>query len=99
MNEQLSPAGAKIVGALTELRDALKEGGMSDLPTTELHAAWRFDCNRCGLENFVRAVIPCSLEGQLPEGFEFGDFEGGEWITKPGSVTCSHCGAEFGVED
>lgn len=65
----------------------------------ELRPAWAWDCDACGRENFARAVVPCSLEGQLPEGFDASDFEGGEWITKPDSVECEYCGTEFGVEE
>lgn len=65
----------------------------------ELRPAWAWDCDRCGRENFTRAVVPCSLEGVLPDGFDASDFEGGEWVTKPDVVECEHCGLRSVVED
>jgi transcription elongation factor Elf1 len=65
----------------------------------ELRPAWAFTCSSCGNSNFARAVVPCSLEGQLPEGFDAEAYKGVEWYTKPTRVECGHCGAEFGVEE
>lgn len=66
--------------------------------TVELRPAWGWTCNSCGRDTFVRAIVPESLEGQLPEGYDPEDFEGGDWITKPDRVRCSHCGVVFRVE-
>ena len=65
----------------------------------ELRPAWAWTCHECGKDNFCRAIVPCSLEGLLPDGLDVEEFEGGEWVTKPNSVECEHCGVEFGVED
>lgn len=42
-------------------------------------------------------MVPESLESQLPDDVDLGDFEGVEWITKPDRVECAHCGTKFGV--
>lgn len=67
--------------------------------SVELRTAFEWTCEDCGRDNFVRAVVPESLDGVIPEGLELGDFEGGEWVMKPDAVTCGHCGAGFGVEE
>lgn len=65
----------------------------------ELHQAFQWTCEECGRDNFARAVVPESLEGQIPEGLELEDFEGGQWVTAPNRVTCEHCGERFETEE
>lgn len=67
------------------------------MPDVELHPAYSWTCDECGRENFARAVVPESLEGELPEGFDDEAYDGVQWIMKPERVTCSACGAEFDV--
>lgn len=67
----------------------------------ELHPAHRFDCDECGRENFLRAMIPEFSDEDIEELFvEYGidPDEGGVLISTPDSVTCQFCGAEFQIE-
>lgn len=60
----------------------------------ELGAAYVWDCDHCGRENFVRAVAhELTPEEQALIHFEEG--EGARWITRPEVVECPHCEAAF----
>lgn len=64
----------------------------------ELHLAYMWDCNSCGCENFVRAMVPSLSDEEIEElRDEHGvqPWETGKFTTAPSSVKCSHCGAEF----
>jgi hypothetical protein len=65
----------------------------------ELRTAYEWTCDKCGRDNFARAVVPESLEGLLPDDLDPEDFEGGEWVMKPGTVTCRHCGTTYETEE
>lgn len=67
----------------------------------ELHPAWRFDCDECGRENFVRVIVGQFDEQTLEElRTEHGiqPWEAGDWLSMPSSVTCEHCGQHFDVQ-
>lgn len=68
----------------------------------ELHAAFAWDCDSCGRENFVRAVtVEMSqedIEGMIAEhGGDPEDWRTGHWESRPDEVTCQHCGTEYEV--
>ena len=63
-----------------------------------LHPAYMFDCDNCGRENFVRAVLPEMSpedEQRLREDEGVESYEEGHWVTYPDKVECFHCGADF----
>lgn len=67
----------------------------------ELRPAYEWTCEDCGRDNFVRAVVPSLSPEEIEEIREdhgIDDWQPGDWYTRPDSVTCEHCGAEFGVE-
>lgn len=73
---------------------------MPKLPTVELHAAWVFTCEDCGVDTFVGCV---TYEG-VPLGVDPDDIppdvdgmEGG-WFSAPVQVVCGHCGSKFETE-
>lgn len=72
--------------------------GFMPIRTVELRMAFAFTCEECGRDSFVRGIVPESLEGQIPEDVDLGDFDGGEWVMRPERVTCGHCGLMFAVE-
>jgi len=57
------------------------------LSSIELIPAFLFDCDVCGMENFVRAVSEDDEESGLT------------WVETPIWVECGHCGAMFEKED
>jgi len=65
----------------------------------ELHAAWMFDCDNCGKENFVRAIVPETLDDD--ERAEVLDMMGIEDTDEyfptlvPMEVVCKYCGTPF----
>ena len=66
----------------------------------DLDCAYVWDCDECGVENFVRAVVveftPDEVATQMEEyGGEEEDWQTGEWMTRPEQVTCGKCGATF----
>lgn len=66
----------------------------------ELNVAYVWDCDACGRENFVRAVVvEMTEEDQVEQCVQYGgepaDWETGQWMTRPEEVTCQHCGATF----
>jgi hypothetical protein len=73
--------------------------GFRPIRVVELRMAFAFTCEECGRDSFARAIVPESLEGILPEGLDPEEFESGEWVMKPDSVTCSHCGLMFETEE
>jgi len=66
--------------------------------TVELHAAFMYDCDECGKENFVRAITPEVEEHERAELFEaMGISDEDDLIPTlvPIEVTCIHCGTMF----
>lgn len=70
---------------------------MNSARTIELHTAYAFDCDECGHENFVRAVVhEFSPEEKEEMQEEFGESGAtGDFVSIPSIVRCSHCGCEF----
>lgn len=77
---------------------------MTERHPVELHNAFVWDCDDCGRENFVRAVIAELTKEDVDHMIaEYGgdreEWETGRWTTRPDEVSCEHCGAEFVVEE
>lgn len=72
------------------------------MPSVTLRTAYAYDCEDCGRENFVRAVIAeMSPEDQAWLRTEHGVEEcaTGDFVMMPESVTCGFCGAVFEAKD
>jgi predicted nucleic acid-binding Zn ribbon protein len=68
----------------------------------ELHPAFVWDCDDCGRENFVRAIVgefDDDIMQQMRDEHGITDYEMGDWHSMPISVECSHCGTIFEVDD
>jgi len=68
----------------------------------ELHPAFVWDCDECGRENFVRAVVAEMSEeeeAEAKEYFGYEPWEDGEFLRSPKTVQCEFCGAEFDTLD
>lgn len=66
----------------------------------ELHNAYVWDCDECGKENFLRAVIvefSPEDEAEMKALHGVDEFQTGRWETSPDDVTCKHCGTVFDV--
>jgi hypothetical protein len=63
----------------------------------ELRQAYAFDCDDCGTENFVRAVVVEMADDVRERMQEDLGVDGvtGDWVTIPSSVTCACCGARY----
>ena len=75
---------------------------MAEIKTVELRTAYAFDCDQCGRENFVRAVVHELSEDEKHEmAVEHGEFgqQQGQWVTIPPVVKCCFCGACFSTAD
>lgn len=72
---------------------------MSDnLRTVELHDAWVWDCDECGLENFEHSRRFEGSEEDLQELREehgIGAWEAGKFHSLPSAVQCRHCKTTF----
>lgn len=81
------------------------------MKSVELHAAFTFDCDECGAEQFARGVT-ISPESIDPDDMPTSDTEeaeairewmaaggGGSWMTKPAVVRCKSCWATFRTEE
>lgn len=73
-------------------------------PTIELHDAYVWDCDECGVENWTRAVIvtPESLDAEtraILDEAAGDDWVTGDIVTRPDVVTCRHCGTEYDADD
>ena len=70
------------------------------MKTVELRTAYAFDCEECGRENFVRAVVhEFSVEERTEMMEMFGEDQvDGEFVSVPETVQCSFCGCEFEPE-
>jgi hypothetical protein len=63
-----------------------------------LRPAYAADCEECGREFFVRAILPEMSEEDeqhLREEYGVETYEEGEFITYPSEVECPHCGAKY----
>jgi DNA-directed RNA polymerase subunit M/transcription elongation factor TFIIS len=72
------------------------------MDTIELHEAFMWDCDNCGVENFERAVRPELTEEEIQElKDEVGimDEEEGIFLMAPKTVTCSKCGTQYQTEE
>lgn len=70
------------------------------MKSIELHPAYRWDCDDCGRENFVRgfiASLPDDEMSQMKEACGIPEEDHCEWIARPTRVTCIHCKATFSV--
>lgn len=64
--------------------------------TVELHAAWRWDCNECGRENWVRGI---QLEAEHLSREQRRVLEDAEWwVLYPEMVECSECKSSYYVK-
>jgi hypothetical protein len=62
-------------------------------PYAELHPAFRFDCDECGHENFVRGI---TLEDEHLSQSQRETLESAEfWVLYPEMVQCDHCETVF----
>jgi uncharacterized protein CbrC (UPF0167 family) len=68
-----------------------------NLATAELRQAYAFDCDHCGTENFVRAIIVEMTDGVRERMQDDLGVDGvtGDWVTIPSTVKCSCCGSKF----
>lgn len=58
-----------------------------------LHHAFRWDCDSCGRENFVRAI---SMEREYIESKLGEDIEtDGDYVLYPAIVVCQHCTSQY----
>ena len=67
----------------------------------ELHAAYMFDCEMCGRENFIRAISPEFSDEEKDElKKEMGIEEDGlaDLLLLPEKVICQFCNVEFYTE-
>ncbi len=66
------------------------------MSAAELRPAYAWDCDRCGAENFERAVVHEFSPAERQELLDQGEMpETGNWLTCPDAVTCRSCGASF----
>ena len=63
--------------------------------TIELHAAWRWDCDECGLENFVRGIH--LEEEHLTQRQQNILGEAEWWVVYPAEVECKNCKSDYVV--
>jgi len=75
---------------------------MSQIEKVELRIAYNWTCEKCGLDNFCRAVVVEMSEEDLQElrgvhGVE--SHETGDFVTRPDRVTCSACGSMYETKD
>lgn len=64
----------------------------------ELHPAYVWDCDACGVENFCRSValeLDPEEEKELREEHGIEPWDQGDWCMAPKVVTCRECGAEY----
>ena len=63
--------------------------------TVELHAAWRWDCPECGLEQWVRGI---HLEDEHLSERQLNILGDAEWwVMYPGEVSCGDCKSGYAV--
>jgi len=64
--------------------------------TVELHAAWRWDCDECGRENWVRGIQLETEHLSKPQREILDDAEW--WVLYPEMVECSDCKSSYYVK-
>jgi len=63
--------------------------------TVELHAAWRWDCDECGIENFTRGI---HLEDEHLSERQLSLLGQAEWwVVYPAEVRCAECKSGYVV--
>lgn len=72
----------------------------SRIKSVELRAAYAWDCEHCGRENFVNGLVPELSPEDLAflkndHGVEEWDL--GQFVCMPENVVCPHCNAQFGT--
>jgi len=77
--------------------------------TVEVHQAWVWDCEKCGGENFCRAIVADPMPDEKEELYRelndqpFGDLPPGwenfQMMTRPDVVACVYCGGCFETTD
>ena len=73
----------------------------AELMTVELHIAFTWTCDDCGMDNYVRSI---NVEMDEHQAFHERDRMGisqeggGTFCTMPRGVTCHSCGARFVVQ-
>lgn len=74
---------------------------MQAVKTVELRTAYAFDCEHCGRENFVRAVVAELSEDERDELRSEHGVDGitGSMVTIPTTVTCCCCKQIFKTSD
>lgn len=70
----------------------------------ELFAAYEWICPNCGKNQFESAITAEFDEETTREmieqhGGDPDDWKTGKWVTRPDSVTCRNCNAEFETTD
>ena len=64
--------------------------------TVELHAAWRWDCDECGRENWIRGI---HLEDEHLSQSQREILDEAEWwVLYPERVECSECKSSYYVK-
>ena len=75
---------------------------MSESRKAELHLAYQWDCDECGVENFCRSVrVELSEEDEKQVRDEWGvqPWELGDYRTRPTKVVCRACETVFDCYD
>lgn len=75
---------------------------MKEERKAELHLAYQWDCDECGVENFCRSIKYHRTpedEEEIRERFGIEPWEEGEFRTRPTKVVCSACGTIYQTED
>ena len=72
------------------------------LPSVEIHTAYVWTCEECGIDNFEYGAImefDKEEEDHLVKKYGIEEWQTGEWVIAPEEVECKECGARFQTED
>ena len=73
-------------------------------PVVELGCAYIWECPKCSIDHFARAVVmeltPTDIRRMKKEyGGTDADWQTGHWMTRPDEVTCPQCDTTYETED